>query len=121
VQLTDQLVRDAQQVFLPVWEQTKGNDGYVSFEVDPLLEDVTDPKLPAMDQRRIRSVELAKKCSRPVTRTMIRFPRPMRASRQWRKWRRTGVTINVTLIFSKRQYIASRDAIWRGRSGAARG
>ena len=38
-QMTDKLVRDAQQVFLPVWEQTHGNDGYVSFELDPLLED----------------------------------------------------------------------------------
>ena len=37
--LTDHLVREAQAVFLPVWEQTRGNDGYVSFEVDPLLED----------------------------------------------------------------------------------
>ena len=35
------LVRQAQEVFLPVWEQTKGDDGYVSFELDPLLEDVT--------------------------------------------------------------------------------
>src|SRR5690348_14767896 len=37
--LTDHLVREAQQVFAPVWEQTHGNDGYVSFELDPLLED----------------------------------------------------------------------------------
>src|SRR6516162_1080486 len=28
-QLTDSLVRQAQEVFLPSWEQTKGNDGYV--------------------------------------------------------------------------------------------
>ena len=34
------LVRQAQEVFLPVWEDTKGDDGYVSFELDPLLEDV---------------------------------------------------------------------------------
>src|SRR5881392_199127 len=40
--LTDQLVQQAQDVFLPAWEQTKGDDGYVSFELDPLLE---DPKL----------------------------------------------------------------------------
>ena len=39
--LTDMLVRQAQEVFLPVWEQTKGNDGYVSFELDPLIEDLT--------------------------------------------------------------------------------
>ncbi|MBL8829881.1 MAG: transaldolase, partial [Planctomycetaceae bacterium] len=38
-QLTDQLVRQAQAVFLPVWQSTQGNDGYVSFELDPLLED----------------------------------------------------------------------------------
>jgi transaldolase len=36
-EMTDQLVRQAQQVFLPVWQETKGNDGYVSFELDPLL------------------------------------------------------------------------------------
>jgi transaldolase len=29
--MTDKLVRDAQSVFLPVWEETKGNNGYVSF------------------------------------------------------------------------------------------
>src|SRR5438067_162230 len=28
---TDMLVKQAQEVFMPVWEQTKGNDGYVSF------------------------------------------------------------------------------------------
>ena len=31
-ELTDLLVRRAQRLFLPVWEQTGGNDGYVSFE-----------------------------------------------------------------------------------------
>src|SRR5262245_56727080 len=35
--LDDELVAAAQKEFLPVWEQTKGNDGYVSFELDPLL------------------------------------------------------------------------------------
>ena len=43
--LTDHLVRDAQGVFKAVWEMTEGNDGYVSFEVDPLLED-PEPNLP---------------------------------------------------------------------------
>src|SRR4051812_48916831 len=42
-QLTDTLVRRAQQVFLPVWQETKGDNGYVSFELDPLLEDVEKP------------------------------------------------------------------------------
>jgi transaldolase len=39
-QLTDRVVRSAQEVFFPAWKETKGDDGYVSFELDPLLEDV---------------------------------------------------------------------------------
>src|SRR5438445_7970095 len=41
--LDDELVKSAQQAFLPTWEKTHGNDGYVSFELDPLLEDATKP------------------------------------------------------------------------------
>ena len=56
--LTDRLVRQAQEVFLPVWEKTKGDDGYVSFELDPLLE---DPKLNMPVAERTRHyVELGK-------------------------------------------------------------
>src|SRR6202051_1822788 len=50
-QLTDMLVRQAQQVFAPVWKDTKGDDGYVSFELDPLLE---DPALNISPGARIR-------------------------------------------------------------------
>src|SRR4051812_44026203 len=31
--MTDQLVQNAQEVFRPVWERTRGDDGYVSFEL----------------------------------------------------------------------------------------
>src|SRR3954447_13259144 len=41
--LDDELVTNAQQAFMGVWERTRGNDGYVSFELDPLLEDETKP------------------------------------------------------------------------------
>src|ERR1700744_203483 len=58
-QLDDQLVKGAQDVFLPVWEQTSGNDGYVSFEVDPLLEDVTAPT--PLAEASARYIELGKK------------------------------------------------------------
>src|SRR6266481_3679265 len=37
--MTDRLVKQAQEVFLPVWESTRGDDGYVSFELDALIED----------------------------------------------------------------------------------
>src|SRR4051812_34104186 len=36
--LDDELVGAAQEVFLPASERTGGNDGYVSFELDPLIE-----------------------------------------------------------------------------------
>ena len=51
--LDDELVRSAQEVFLPVWEQTRGDDGYVSFELDPLIEDQERP-LPHSEIRRAR-------------------------------------------------------------------
>ena len=37
--LADDLVRNAEAVFRGVWEASGGNDGWVSFELDPLLED----------------------------------------------------------------------------------
>src|SRR6188508_3433340 len=55
-QLTDMLVRQAQDVFLPAWQETRGNDGYVSFELDPLLEDPIQG--PEHDQRVARYIEL---------------------------------------------------------------
>src|SRR5262245_40581178 len=33
--LNDEIVKDAQKAFRPVWESTHGDDGYVSFELDP--------------------------------------------------------------------------------------
>ena len=40
-EMTDFFVRQAQAVFADVNASTKGNDGYVSFELDPLLEDAS--------------------------------------------------------------------------------
>src|SRR6478672_4567037 len=103
-QLNDQLVRDAQQVFLPVWEQTKGNDGYVSFEVDPLLEDVTDPHAMPHAQRVKKYVELAKKWSAGHKNRMIKIPATDAGIAAMEDMVANGTTVNVTLIFSERQY-----------------
>src|SRR6516162_4843819 len=56
--LTDMLVRRAQEVFLPAWTRTGGDDGYVSFELDPLLED-PERKIPVADRTK-RYIELGK-------------------------------------------------------------
>lgn len=111
-QLTDMLVRQAQSVFQPVWESTKGNDGYVSFELDPLLED------PALDMpvemRSQKYVELAKKWAKGHTNRMIKTPATPAGLAALEEMSAAGITINVTLIFTPRQYEAARDAIWRG-------
>src|SRR5581483_5716833 len=70
--LTDHLVREAQQVFLPVWEETKGDDGYVSFELDPLLEDRACRL--SLEDRKARYVELGKKWSKGHKNRMIKVP-----------------------------------------------
>ena len=42
--MTDKLVKSAQDVFADVWADTRGDDGWVSFELDPLLEDKAQTK-----------------------------------------------------------------------------
>jgi len=110
--LTDGLVRDAQQVFLPAWEETRGNDGYVSFELDPLLEDLKSG--PPHKERVARYIELGKKWSAGHRNRMIKVPATPAGLDALEELCASGVTVNVTLIFSDRQYQIARDAIWRG-------
>ncbi len=110
--LTDQLVREAQAVFLPVWEQTKGNDGYVSFELDPLLED-PQGNIPHAERVR-RYIELGKKWSSGHKNRMIKVPATPAGLEALEPLCAAGVTLNVTLVFSPRQYDAARQAMWRG-------
>jgi transaldolase len=110
--VTDMLVQQAQDVFLPVWQETKGDDGYVSFELDPLLE---DPKLniPVAERTR-RYIELGKQWSQGRKNRMIKVPATPGGLAAIEELCAAGVTVNVTLIFSPRQYTSARDAMWRG-------
>ena len=98
--------------FLPVWERHEGNDGYVSFELDPLLEDPA-ASIP-MPSASTRYIELGKKWSAGHTNRMIKVPATPAGLDALEELSAAGVTLNVTLIFSPRQYQAARDAIWRG-------
>ncbi|MDZ4817958.1 MAG: transaldolase family protein [Planctomycetota bacterium] len=111
-QLTDELVRGAQEVFAPVWSETKGNNGYVSFELDPLLED-PQVNMPVAERTR-RYIELGKKWSAGHTNRMIKVPATEGGLGALEELCAAGVTLNVTLIFSPRQYHAAREAMWRG-------
>jgi transaldolase len=111
--LTDELVKNAQKTFLPVWEQTRGDNGYVSFELDPLLED-TAPGTPPHAERVRRYVELGNKWSAGHQNRMIKVPATEAGLAALEELAAAGVTINVTLIFSRRQYETARDNVWRG-------
>jgi len=110
--LTDQLVRQAQEVFLPVWRETKGNDGYVSFELDPLLED-PQVNLP-LGERARRYIELGRHWAGNERNRMIKVPATPGGLAALEPLCAAGVTLNVTLVFTPRQYHAAREAIWRG-------
>lgn len=110
--LTDRLVRQAQEVFLPIFEKTKGNDGYVSFELDPLLED--KELAPPMNERVRLYIELAKKWATGHPNRLIKVPATEAGLAALEKMVAAGVNVNVTLIFSDRQYQSARDAVWRG-------
>ncbi|HEX4054241.1 MAG TPA: transaldolase family protein [Tepidisphaeraceae bacterium] len=111
--MTDKLVSDAQAVFRPVWDQTRGNDGYVSFELDPLLEDLQlAPK--SIPERTRRYVELGKKWSAGHKNRMIKVPATPAGLAALEELAANGITLNVTLIFSERQYKIARDNVWRG-------
>jgi transaldolase len=110
--LTDRLVSAAQQVFLPVWSETSGNNGYVSFELDPLID---DPELNLPHAERVkRYIELGKQWSAGHRNRMIKVPATPAGLDSLEELCAANVTLNVTLIFSPRQYEAARDAIWRG-------
>jgi transaldolase len=111
-QMTEELVAQAQRVFLPVWERTRGNDGYVSFELDPLLE---DPKANLPHEERVREyVRLGKKWSAGNPNRMIKVPATSAGLGALEELAAAGVPLNVTLIFSARQHTTAREAIWQG-------
>ncbi|HZZ45226.1 MAG TPA: transaldolase family protein [Tepidisphaeraceae bacterium] len=111
-QLTDQRVRAAQQTFLPINQKTNGDDGYVSFELDPLLEDIAAPV--PLEEKKRRYIELGKKWSAGHTNRMIKVPATEGGLAALEDLAAAGITLNVTLIFSRRQYEVARDAVWRG-------
>ena len=109
---TDFMVKQAQDVFQSIWNSTSGNDGYVSFEVDPLLE---DPAANIPHETRVTSyIELAKKWADGHTNRMIKVPATSAGLDALEEIAAAGIPLNVTLIFTDDQYVRARDAVWKG-------
>ncbi len=110
--LTDQLVSAAEASLRGVWEASSGNNGYVSFEIDPLLD---DPDAGLTHAERVEAyIELGKRWASGHPNRMIKVPATEAGLDALEALCAAGVTLNVTLLFTSRQYELARDAIWRG-------
>jgi transaldolase len=110
--MTDKLVKAAQEVFAGVSKETSCNDGWVSFELDPLLEDPAR-NMPVAERTR-HYIELGKKWAAGHTNRLIKVPATEGGLGALEELVAAGVNVNVTLIFSERQYEAARTATWKG-------
>jgi len=95
----------AADLFRPVHERTNGVDGWVSLEVSPLLAYDTD-------STRREAKELFAKGQRPNL--FIKIPGTKEGVPAIEESIFAGVPINVTLLFSREQYLAAAGAFLRG-------
>ncbi len=112
--VNDHIVSEAQNAFLPIWQKTKGNAGWVSFELDPLID---DPNNGMTDAQRIEAyIEQGRIWSKGHQNRMIKIPATDAGIGALETLASEGVTLNVTLVFTERQYRSAREAIWSGAS-----
>ncbi|HET6631110.1 MAG TPA: transaldolase [Rhodanobacteraceae bacterium] len=98
-------LRGAARLFEPAHEATGGVDGWVSMEVSPLLANDTDGSIEAA--RRIHDQAACKNLFVKIPGTPAGLPAIEESIF-------AGVPINVTLLFSREQYLAAADAWLRG-------
>src|SRR5205807_1793903 len=92
-------------LFRPIWQRTHGVDGWVSLEVSPVLAHDTASTLAAAKALHARA-------GRPNL--FIKIPGTKEGLPAIEEAIFAGVPINVTLLFSDRQYLAAAEAFLRG-------
>jgi transaldolase len=95
----------AADLFRPVFDKTQGVDGWVSLEVSPLLAYDAASTLKA-------AKDLQARAARPNV--FIKIPGTKEGLPAIEEAIFAGIPINVTLLFSREQYIAAADAFLRG-------
>lgn len=89
-------IQDAADIFMPVYKETKGLDGYVSLEVSPKLAYNSEETV--HEARR-----LYKKVNRPNL--MCKVPATKEGFCAIEELTASGINVNATLIFSLGQYL----------------
>jgi transaldolase len=104
-ELALQDLRRAADLFRPEFEASQHTDGWVSMEVSPLL--VQDTK---------GSIEAASRIRRQANRAnlFVKIPGTPEGNLAIEEAIFAGIPINVTLLFSREQYLASAEAYLRG-------
>jgi len=95
----------AADLFRPIWDRTRGVDGWVSLEVSPLLAHDTASTLAAANALHARAGR---------ANLLIKIPGTKEGLPAIEEAIFAGVPINVTLLFSPEQYLAAADAFLRG-------
>jgi transaldolase len=103
--LAEQDIREACDLFRPVWEGGRRRDGYVSLEVDPRLAYDT---LPSYRE----AMRLHEEVDRPNL--MVKIPGTKPGLAAIEDVVAKGRSINVTLIFSLRRYAEVAESYLRG-------
>jgi transaldolase/glucose-6-phosphate isomerase len=98
-------IGNAADIFLPVYEKTNGEDGYVSLEVSPLLAQHTR-------ETTDEAQRLFARLGRPNV--MIKIPATPEGIPAIEESIALGININVTLIFSNEVYAKVIEAYLRG-------
>jgi transaldolase len=98
-------LRQAADLFRPIHDRTNGVDGWVSLEVSPLLAHDTSRTLAAAKTLHARA-------ERPNL--FIKIPGTQEGLPAIEEAIFAGVPINVTLLFSRAQYVAAAEAYLRG-------
>jgi transaldolase len=97
-------LRDAARLFEPANRRTDGVDGWVSLEVSPLLAEDANATI----------AQVADLHSRANCNVYIKIPGTDAGLTAIEESIFAGTPINVTLLFSTEQYLASADAFMRG-------
>jgi transaldolase len=92
-------------LFRPIYDQTDGADGWVSLEVSPMLAYDTASTLAA-------AKDLNARAGRPNL--FIKIPGTKEGLPAIEEAIFAGIPINVTLLFSREQYLAAAEAFLRG-------
>ena len=95
----------AADLFRPIWDRTDGVDGWVSLEVSPLLAHDAASTLAA-------ARDLHARAGRPNL--LIKIPGTKEGLPAIEEAIFSGIPINVTLLFSREQYLAAAEAFMRG-------